>query len=99
MTLRRNLLATLFAVAITIVLTPKIQAQTPVPPTHPTSTPYSGDLSIFEEPGRDQRLRIDRVMDLLNSKPGSTIADIGAGGGWFSVYFWKTNGSHPTLCR
>jgi ubiquinone/menaquinone biosynthesis C-methylase UbiE len=24
-------------------------------------------------------------MDLLNIKPGSTVADIGAGGGWFSV--------------
>ena len=53
--------------------------------THPTSTPYAGDLSIFEEPGRDKRLQIDRVMDLLQLKPGMTIADIGAGGGWFSV--------------
>ncbi len=64
---------------------PALPAQTPAPPSHPTSTPYAGDLSIFEEPGRDQRLQIDRVMDLLHLKPGSTIADIGAGGGWFSV--------------
>jgi ubiquinone/menaquinone biosynthesis C-methylase UbiE len=54
-------------------------------PNHPTSTPYAGDLSIFEEPGRDQRLQIDRVMDLLGLKPGKVVADIGAGGGWFSV--------------
>jgi SAM-dependent methyltransferase len=54
-------------------------------PTHPTSTPYTGDLGIFEEPGRDQRLQIDRVMDLLDLKPGKVVADIGAGGGWFSV--------------
>jgi predicted methyltransferase len=53
---------------------------------HPTSTPYAGDLSIFEEPGRDQRLQINRVMDLLHLKPGSVVADIGAGGGWFSVH-------------
>lgn len=52
---------------------------------HPTSTPYTGDLSIFEEPGREKRLQIDRVMDLLQLKPGSTVADIGAGSGWFSV--------------
>src|ERR1700761_1005731 len=58
-------------------------AQSPAP--HPTSTPYAGDLSIFEEPGRDQRLQINRVMDLLQLKPGSVVADIGAGGGWFSV--------------
>jgi predicted methyltransferase len=83
MTLRRKLLATLFAIVILSV--PDLPAQTPAPPSHPTSTPYAGDLSIFEEPGRDQRLQIDRVMDLLHLKPGSTIADIGAGGGWFSV--------------
>ena len=83
MTLRRKLLAALFAVAT--VCAPNLQAQTPAPPAHPTSTPYTGDLSIFEEPGRDQRLQIARVMDLLQLKPGSTIADIGAGGGWFSV--------------
>jgi ubiquinone/menaquinone biosynthesis C-methylase UbiE len=83
MILRGKLLATLFAIVILSV--PNLPAQTPAPPSHPTSTPYAGDLSIFEEPGRDKRLQIDRVMDLLQLKPGSTIADIGAGGGWFSV--------------
>src|SRR5690348_9412954 len=51
----------------------------------PTSTPYTGDLSIFENPGRDQRLQIQRVMDLLGIKAGSSVADIGAGSGWFSM--------------
>src|SRR6202453_3613712 len=83
MIFRSKLLATLFAVVI--LSAPSLPAQTPAPPSHPTSTPYAGDLSILEEPGRDQRLQIDRVMDLLHLKPGSTIADIGAGGGWFSV--------------
>ena len=83
MTFRSKLLASLFTVAL--LSAASVPAQTPVPPSHPTSTPYAGDLSIFEEPGRDKRLQIDRVMDLLNIKPGSTVADIGAGGGWFSV--------------
>src|SRR5271154_2490841 len=83
MILRHKFLATLFAVVI--LSAPNLPAQTPAPPSHPTSTPYAGDLSIFEDPGREKRLQIDRVMDLLNLKPGSTIADIGAGGGWFSV--------------
>jgi predicted methyltransferase len=83
MTLRRKLAALLFAVVFCPA--PLLSAQAPAPASHPTSTPYAGDLSIFEEPGRDKRLQIDRVMDLLNLKPGSTIADIGAGGGWFSV--------------
>ncbi|MBB5342140.1 SAM-dependent methyltransferase [Edaphobacter lichenicola] len=51
----------------------------------PTSTPYSGDLSIFEYPDRDKKLQIDRVMDLLGIVAGKNVADIGAGSGWFTV--------------
>ncbi len=54
-------------------------------PQRPTSTPYAGDLSIFEEQGRDNKLQIDRVMDILHITRGKTVADIGAGGGWFAV--------------
>lgn len=50
-----------------------------------TSTPYTGDLSIFDSPGRDERLQINRVMDILEIRPGKTVADIGAGSGWFTV--------------
>jgi SAM-dependent methyltransferase len=50
-----------------------------------TSTPYTGDLSIFDSPGRDERLQINRVMDLLDITAGKTVADIGAGSGWFTV--------------
>jgi SAM-dependent methyltransferase len=51
----------------------------------PTSTPYTGDLSRFETPGREQKLQINRVMDLLGITPGKNVADLGAGGGWFTV--------------
>ena len=50
-----------------------------------TSTPYTGDLSIFDSPGRDERLQINRVMDMLGIRPGKNVADIGAGSGWFTV--------------
>src|SRR6266446_10666072 len=50
-----------------------------------TSKPHTGDLSIFDSPGRDERLRINRVMDILGIAPGKTVADIGAGSGWFTV--------------
>src|SRR5215467_4850903 len=50
-----------------------------------TSEPYTGDLSIFESPGREDRLQIGRVMDILGVSAGKSVADIGAGSGWFSV--------------
>jgi predicted methyltransferase len=50
-----------------------------------TSTPYAGDLSIFDYPDRDKRLQIDRVMDLLGITAGKNVADLGAGSGWFTV--------------
>jgi SAM-dependent methyltransferase len=57
----------------------------PPPDTRKTSTPYTGDLSIFEKAGRDERLQINRVMDTLAITQGKNVADIGAGSGWFTV--------------
>jgi SAM-dependent methyltransferase len=51
----------------------------------PTSTPYTGDLSIFDYSDRDKKLQIDRVMDILGIVKGKNVADIGAGSGWFTV--------------
>jgi ubiquinone/menaquinone biosynthesis C-methylase UbiE len=50
-----------------------------------TSEPYTGDLSIFDSQGRDERLQINRVMDILGIASGKNVADIGAGSGWFTV--------------
>ena len=50
-----------------------------------TSTPYSGDLSIFDYPDREQKLHVNQVMDALAIAPGKNVADIGAGAGWFTV--------------
>lgn len=61
------------------------QSSAPASQRRATSTPYSGDLSIFETPGRDQRLHIDQVMTVLGIAPGKTVADVGAGSGWFTV--------------
>jgi SAM-dependent methyltransferase len=69
-----------------------IAAQTTAAATQPqatdtrkTSTPYTGDLTIFESAGREDRLQINRVMDLLGIGTGKNVADIGAGSGWFTV--------------
>jgi cyclopropane fatty-acyl-phospholipid synthase-like methyltransferase len=62
-----------------------------------TSTPYTGDLSIFEDKDRDKKLQVDRVMDILGIRPGSTVADIGAGSGWFTVRAAKRVGEHGAV--
>lgn len=51
----------------------------------PISEPYTGDLSIFEGKDRDRKLQINRVMDILGIRAGASVADIGAGSGWFTV--------------
>jgi SAM-dependent methyltransferase len=62
-----------------------------------TSTPYTGDLSIFDSPGRDERLQINRVMDILGIAPGKSVADIGAGSGWFTIRAAKRVGDIGTV--
>lgn len=66
-------------------------------PHRKTSEPYTGDLSIFDSPGRENRLQINRVMDILSIQPGKTVADIGAGSGWFTVRAARRVGETGTV--
>jgi ubiquinone/menaquinone biosynthesis C-methylase UbiE len=70
-----------------VITAPAQNAAPSSPPTtqRKTSEPYTGDLSIFETAGRENRLQINRVMDILGIAQGKAVADIGAGSGWFSV--------------
>jgi SAM-dependent methyltransferase len=88
-TVRTRLLAAL-ALLLSLAAPPAAhrahaQATQPSQPQRPTSTPYKGNLSIFEYPDRDQKLHVERVMDLLDIMPGKSVADVGAGSGWFTV--------------
>ncbi len=82
----------------TAAATPSLAAQSTQPQRpdridRPTSEPYKGSLSIFEDPNREQKLQINRVMDVLGVREGSKVADIGAGSGWFSVRAAKRVGT------
>ncbi|HUK46214.1 MAG TPA: methyltransferase domain-containing protein [Terriglobales bacterium] len=70
---------------LTLVATLCAYSFAQAPAHRPTSTPYTGDLSIFDTPGRAERLQVNRVMDTLGIFPGKRVADIGAGSGFFSV--------------
>ena len=43
------------------------------------------DLGLLEGPDRDAWQRPDEVMDALGIAEGSVVADLGAGGGWFTT--------------
>jgi predicted methyltransferase len=44
-----------------------------------------GDLGLLEGPDRDAWQQPGRIMDALGIGDGSIVADVGAGGGWFTV--------------
>ena len=43
------------------------------------------DLGLLETPDRERWQRTDEILDNLKIADGSVVADIAAGGGWFSV--------------
>ena len=43
------------------------------------------DLGLLEGPDRDAYQRPEEIMDALQIGEGSVVADLGAGGGWFTV--------------
>jgi ubiquinone/menaquinone biosynthesis C-methylase UbiE len=57
----------------------------------PANVPQHGrlfdpkDLGLLEGPDRDTYQRPDQVMDVLRIAYGDVVADLGAGGGWFTV--------------
>jgi predicted methyltransferase len=42
------------------------------------------DLGLLEPPDREAWQKPDQVMDALHIAEGTTVADLGAGGGWFT---------------
>ena len=79
------IVALLLAFTIHPVIAASAQNSTASGEQRKTSEPYTGDLSVFDSPGREDRLQIKRVMDILGIAPGKSVADIGAGSGWFTV--------------
>lgn len=86
-----------FTLLILAILCLSSFAQTPPPAQRPASTPYTGDLSIFDNPGRAERLQINSVMDTLGISSGKSVADIGAGSGFFTVLAARRVGDNGTV--
>ena len=67
------------------------ERQTAMPP-KTTDRPLKDRLATFEQDDRDQWQKPDEVVKQLKIKPGSVIADVGAGSGYFTRRFSKAVG-------
>ena len=52
------------------------------------------DIGVLEAPDRGLWQQPDRIMDVLNVRTGSIVADVGAGAGWFTVRLARRVGPH-----
>jgi predicted methyltransferase len=68
------------SVAIATFGPPVLRAQPPRPRLFPPQ-----DLGLLSAPDRDQWNRPDLIMDALNVFDGASVAELGAGGGWFTI--------------
>ena len=54
-------------------------------------------LGLLEAPDRDEWQQPDRIMDALGIAEGSRVADLGAGGGWFTIRLAERVGPNGTV--
>jgi len=67
-----------------------LAAQPPQPRKPPVAKQRTGlfaplDLGLLDAPDREQWQHPDQIMDALQIADGSVVADLGAGGGWFTL--------------
>ena len=55
------------------------------------------DLGLLDAPDRDQWSKPDQVMDALAVAEGSKVADVGAGGGWFTIHLSRRVGPNGVV--
>jgi predicted methyltransferase len=55
------------------------------------------ELGLIEPPDRDQWQPPEQIMDDLNIADGAVVADIGAGGGWFTIHLALRVGPRGTV--
>ncbi len=55
------------------------------------------DLGLLESPDRDAWQKPDQIMDALAVADGATVADIGAGAGWFTIRLARRVGPNGTV--
>ena len=76
-----------FLVALALTSAAVLSGQQKPPTSKEPRTPRlfaPQDLGLLEPPDREAWQKPDQVMDALHIAEGTTVADLGAGGGWFT---------------
>lgn len=55
------------------------------------------DLGLLESPDRAAWQKPEQIMDLLHVADGSSVADIGAGAGWFTIHLARRVGPNGVV--
>jgi predicted methyltransferase len=78
----------------------------PAPPALPAQTSQStpkrklfepNDLGLLDAPDRDQWQKPELIMDALGIADGSVVADLGAGGAWFTLHIARRVGPNGVV--
>jgi SAM-dependent methyltransferase len=81
-------LAFVLALALVLSQSPAPNAQSPAPRAEGQQPPQlfpPVDLGLLERPDRVLWQKPDQIMDAVNVADASTVADVGAGAGWFTI--------------
>ncbi|HUY19985.1 MAG TPA: class I SAM-dependent methyltransferase [Candidatus Binataceae bacterium] len=84
--------ATALGLALSLITTGASFAQQQSLPMATGERPLSQRIKIFEAPDRAKWQKPDQVVKVLDIKAGMTIADIGAGSGYFTRRFARATG-------
>lgn len=86
----------LFAESISLLALPAPPAQvSQAPPKRKLFEP--NDLGLLDAPDRDQWQKPELIMDALGIADGSVVADLGAGGAWFTLHIARRVGPNGVV--
>jgi predicted methyltransferase len=91
-------LALAIALAVVNSQLPTLNAQTAAPPPQRHGRLFPPlDLGLLERPDRALWQKPEQIMDALHVADGSTVADIGAGAGWFTIHLAQRVGPNGVV--
>ncbi len=85
-------LAPLLLLALALASTARAQASAPPAEMHHRHDDPRAYIASLDDPARDAYQKPDEVLKALALRPGETVADVGAGSGYFTLRFARAVG-------